>query len=61
MTYEKPQISFQKFHTDTFLDDAAMASGNGIPSQDDDIFEFISNFNGAIIIGSDGVGGWFNG
>lgn len=66
MIYEKPEISFQKFHTDTFLDDKDVLSANdpdiGGGVWGDEEFEFNSSgFNGTVSIHSDGVGGWFNG
>ena len=67
MIYEKPEITFQKFHTDAFLDNTNVLSSNdpdeGHEAWDPDAgFGFgSSGYNGSITINSDGVGGWFNG
>lgn len=74
MIYEKPRITFQKFHTNAFLDNTTVLSqddptmgGGGIDPwgdwDEEGGFEFGSAdvFNGTITINSDGVGGWFNG
>lgn len=67
MIYEKPEISFQKFHTEAFLDDMEDLSINNPDDEHfvydpDEGFTFDSaGFNGTISIRSDGVGGWFNG
>ena len=75
MIYEKPKITFQKFHTDAFLDDLDPLSANDPGrgwdpfepfspwSEDEEFTPFGTNdvFNGTISINSDGVGGWFNG
>lgn len=66
MIYEKPTITFQKFHTDAFLDNTNVLSVND-PDIGEDVFdeefEMFTNdvFNGTISINSDGVGGWLNG
>lgn len=67
MKYEKPMITFQKFHIDSFLDDEEILSANS-PIKDNEEFdedggftEDAFGFNGTITINSDGVGGWFNG
>ncbi len=68
MTYEKPTITFKKFHTDAFLADTGILSGMNNTEHEEDVwdpnagFEFGSNeFNGFISLDGDGVGGWFNG
>ena len=68
MIYEKPKITFQKFHTNAFLDNTDVLSANN-PDDDWDPYggftpgDFSTNevFNGTISINSDGVGGWLNG
>lgn len=65
MIYEKPELSFQKFHTETFLDELDVLSAND-PDDDFDVwdegFDFNSfGFNGTFSIDPDGVGGWLNG
>ena len=70
MIYEKPTISFKRFHADAFLDHTDVLSANN-PDIGDDVFDisdddwgdigFDSAFNGTITINSDGVGGWLNG
>ena len=67
MTYEKPTITFQKFHTDAFLENTDVLSNNN-PDQGQDVWDpeggFVFEngvFNGTISINSDGVGGWLNG
>lgn len=59
MKYEKPEINFQKFYTESFLEDELLSSGGG--SIDHEIFGSTDGFNGAVTLNSDGVGGWFNG
>ncbi len=60
MNYEKPEIKFQKFHTEAFLEDEPLSSGEG--DEGHDIFQdSIISFNGSITTDSSGVGGWFNG
>ena len=65
MIYEKPEISFQKFDTDTFLDDKDVLSANNPESEwewdPEGGFEFGGVFNGYISLDPDGTGGWFNG
>ena len=66
MIYEKPKITFQKFHTNAFLNNTDVLS-NYDPDQEWEPWDpeggFISDevFNGTISINSDGVGGWLNG
>lgn len=67
MIYEKPEISFQKFHTDAFLDNTDVLS-NMPPDKENEEWDpdagfnaSASGYNGSITINSDGVGGWFNG
>ncbi len=64
MIYEKPKLSFQKFHTEAFLEDLEPLSANNA-AIDDDVWDegFESNsfgFNGTFSIDPDGVGGWLN-
>lgn len=62
MIYEKPKITFQKFHTNAFLDHDVLSAND--PDDDWDPYGgFTSDevFNGTISINSDGVGGWLNG
>lgn len=71
MIYEKPQIKFQKFHAESFLDNTNPLSAYD-PTQGWDPFDwdeeggFTPNgaqglFNGTITINSEGPGGWLNG
>lgn len=71
MIYEKPEITFQKFHTDAFLDNTNVLSandpdsgGSGVDPWDDDWEDWgfeSAGSNGTLSAGSNGVGGWFNG
>ena len=70
MIYEKPEISFQKFHIDAFLDlDPLSANdpehGGEIFDDDDEDIVIINpgrnHLNGRISASDNPVGSWFNG
>ena len=72
MIYEKPEISFQKFHIDAFLDlDPLSANGPEHGGEiwggdDDDGGDIIivgptRRTNGRVVASDDPVGSWFNG
>ncbi len=59
MNYEKPQIKFQKFYTESFLEENISAN-NEDPGHETP-FGNPDTFNVDIVLESTGVGGWFNG
>lgn len=68
MTYEKPIITFKKFHADAFLADSGILSATNNTSHEEEIgpwgdegFEVGGIFNGVVSLDPDGTGGWFNG
>jgi len=56
MIYEKPEIKFQKFCTESYLEENISANDE---NPGGDITKDL--FNVDIVLDSTGVGGWFNG
>ena len=58
MKYEKPEIKFQKFHTESFLEENMSTNDS---DAEHTIYGNPNVFNVDISLESTGVGGWFNG
>ena len=58
MQYVKPELQFQKFHTDAYLGEDLSSGGGGHGGQ---IFGGTDGFNVDVTFEASGVGGWFNG